>query len=154
MDEKELEALKHEYSEANNNLRHYSGLRFAIFSVYFAVAGGLISVAFGIVDAKLSNQASVSLMAKIGGLLVTIVFFMFEMRLELLVRHHQNVANTLERPLGYRQMSTRPQYRFLKTYYYTWGLFILLILFWIVVICKRTYPVLSSQPNQCMCEKK
>jgi hypothetical protein len=47
-----LENLRHEYSEVNNNLRHYSALRFAIFGVYFAVVGGVSSIAFGLVEIK------------------------------------------------------------------------------------------------------
>lgn len=41
------ESLRHEYSEVVQNFRHYSNLRFAIFTIFFAVIGGVGFVAFG-----------------------------------------------------------------------------------------------------------
>jgi hypothetical protein len=87
----ELENLRLEYSEVNNNRRHYSNLRFAVFSVYFAVLGGLVSVAFGIVEIKSPSQASIILGARIAGLLFTVIFFSFEILGELNLRHFRRV---------------------------------------------------------------
>jgi hypothetical protein len=41
------ESLRHEYTEVALNARHYSGLRFAVFTILFAVLGGVGFVAFG-----------------------------------------------------------------------------------------------------------
>jgi hypothetical protein len=131
--EQSLEGLRHEYSELNQNFRHYSALRFAILTVYFAVIAGLASVAFGITKVTLDifNQA-----AKLGGLFVTLVFFVFEVILERYLTHFSKVITQLEKSLGYSQLSSKPRSRFLKTRYATWGLFTLLALFWIYVVLR------------------
>lgn len=74
-EKKSLENLRAEYSEANTNRRHYSNLRFAVFSVYFAVLGGLSSVAFSVVEIKSPSPTSIVLGARIAGLLFTVISF-------------------------------------------------------------------------------
>ena len=54
--EHHFEELSLEYSEVNNNIRHYSALRFAIFTVYFAVIGGIVSIAFGFFENKTGKR--------------------------------------------------------------------------------------------------
>jgi len=41
------ESLRHEYTEVLQLIRHYSNLRFAIYTILFAAVGGLGFVAFG-----------------------------------------------------------------------------------------------------------
>lgn len=134
MNDKELEGLKHEYSEVNNYIRHYSALRFAVFTLYFGIIGGISSVAFGIVKIESSAPTILNISAKIGGLLITLVFFLFEYRLQLLVEHNYRVARKLESLLGYIQITERPKFPRLRTTYAIRGLYIMLILFWLVVI--------------------
>lgn len=126
-----LENLRHEYTEVNNNRRHYSNLRFAIFSVYFAVLGGLVSVAFGVVEIKSSSQGSAILVAKIAGLLFTVIFFSFDILCELNRRHFGEIAKELEDLLGYRQFKTKNTFR---SIYSSWAMYILLTLFWLASI--------------------
>lgn len=124
------EEMRHEYSELNQNFRHYSGLRFAIFTVFFAIIGGLASVAFG----ASQPVAGLSGIAKVGGLVVTVAFFMLEMILQRYLDHFMEVGRKLEKSLGYTQLSTRPSSPVLKTVYATWGLFILVLGFWMYAI--------------------
>src|SRR5918911_4054102 len=77
-----LEMLKLEYSEANSNIRHYSSLRFAILTVYFAVLGGLIAVAFGFFENKTENLLYLKLWGRIGGLITTYLFLVLELNCE------------------------------------------------------------------------
>lgn len=123
-------------TELNNNRRHYSTLRFAVFSVYFAVIGGLASIAFGIVTINAGGRINVSLWSKWGCLLVTLVFFWFEILGTLNLRHFIEVAERM--PTRYRIVTKRKKYRGLKGHYATWSLFVLLILFWIYVIIRDT----------------
>src|SRR5829696_8756100 len=77
-----VEKLKYEYVEVNSYLQHYSSLRFVIFSVYFAVMAGVISVAFGIIRFDVYNLNMITLSMRILGLLTTIAFLIYELRLE------------------------------------------------------------------------
>ena len=125
--ERTPEGLRQEYSEVNQNFRHSSALRFAILTVYFAVLGGLASVAFGVVNVTPSVVTS---LAKAGGLITTLAFFTFEWILERFLTHFAKVATQLEKALGYSQLSTKPKSRILRTRNAILGLFILLMIFW------------------------
>ena len=116
-------------TELNHNRRHYSALRFAIFSVYFAVAGGLSAIAFGIVEVKASDRSNIAFWAKLGGLLVTGVFYWLEVLCTLTIRHYSMLAEEL--PQRYKEISKRTRYRRLNAAYATWTMYILIILFWI-----------------------
>jgi hypothetical protein len=135
MDSKEFEGLKHEYTEANSYLRHYSSLRFVMFSVYFAVMAGVISLAFGIVNLETSSPYIIRLLIRMGGLLTTFVFSMYEYRLEYLIRHYQTLAKELEEKLGYSQMRRREQSN--VTFIATWILYASVFLFWLFVMVRK-----------------
>jgi hypothetical protein len=122
-----LEGLRQEYSELNQNFRHYSALRFAILTVFFAVTGGLASVAFGFAQ---NVPPTISFAAKIGGFLISIMFFMFEIILQSYLHHFGNTFRKLEKSLGYSHMSTRPHSRIIRTQNATYGFFICVIAFW------------------------
>ena len=127
-----LENLRLEYSEVNNNRRHYSNLRFAGLSVFFAVLGGIASVAFGIVDVKRA-PFNITIAARIAGLIFTWVFFSFEILCDLNVRYFGRVARILEYQLGYCQFRGR-RFRFPRAYCFTWGMYIILLGFWLYLI--------------------
>jgi hypothetical protein len=103
-----LESLKTEYAQVNENFRHFSTLRFAIFSAFFAVQAGLLTAAFGC--RKLAPNTD--LFAKVGGLLITFVFWGYQERNIRLIAHFMHVAVKLEHQLGYAQISTRPPAKF------------------------------------------
>jgi len=127
------ENLRLAYAEANNNLRHYSSLRFAVLSVFFAVLGGVVSVAFGIIEIKSPSPQSIFMWARIAGLIFTIVFFSIEILCHLNLDHFQRVANELEDQLGYHQLKTR-KFRFPRPFYFTWGMYSSLLIFWLISI--------------------
>ncbi len=128
------EDRKYLCTELNNNRRHYSNLRFAMFTVYFAVIGALSSVAFGIVSIGACEQVDLRLWSKLGGLLVTVVFFWFEILGTLNLRYFSEVANRM-RP-RYKMVTKRKRFRGLNAHYATWSLFILLIIFWAYVLIR------------------
>lgn len=131
------ENLRLAYSEAHNNRRHYSNLRFAVFSVFFAVLGGVVSVAFGIVEIKSPTSPDIVYWARIAGLLFTFIFFMFEILGELNLRHFGRVARELEDLLGYRQLKNKNFPYIPRAFYFTCGMYVLLLLFWIFSIYRR-----------------
>jgi hypothetical protein len=135
-EKRSLENLRLEYSEVNNNRRHYSNLRFAVLSVFFAVLGGLVSVAFGIVEIKSPTSPDIAFWARGAGLLITFVFFSFEIQCAGNLRHFRRVAIELETKLGYRQFRTRKSGRVPRAVYFTGVMYFLLITFWIFSICR------------------
>ncbi|MFZ5902097.1 MAG: hypothetical protein ACOYZ8_00910 [Chloroflexota bacterium] len=126
--------LSQEYVDASQNYRHYSNLRFAIFTIYFAVIAGIIVIAFNN-DNRFTPYAIQS--AKIGGLLITLVFWNYQERASMMTTHFAKVAKELEHSLGYNQYSTRPKTYFpiLEAKYITRILFTSLTVFWIYTIC-------------------
>lgn len=129
-----LENLRIEYIEANANRRHYSNLRFAMFTVFFAVTGAVVSVAFGLVKTDPPPSPNMVIGARIAGLFFTGVFFYLETLCDRNRRHFGLIAKELEEELGYRQFSTRdlPQSRNV-----TWAMYVILILFWLFSIFCR-----------------
>jgi hypothetical protein len=131
-----LENLRLEYSEVNNNRRHYSNLRFAILTVFFAVVGGVASVAFGIVEVKSPTSINIVLWSRFAGLVFTLTFFSFEVLCEFNISHFGHVAKDLEELLGYRQFKTRTGPYAKVTRSFIWGMYTLIIVFWIFSICR------------------
>ena len=98
------ESLRHEYTEVVQNIRHYSNLRFAILTIFFAVMAGVGFVAFG----KGQFDAHAAKIARVAGFFVTAVFWLWLERVAQHFAHYIKVAAELERHLGYTQFSTRP----------------------------------------------
>ena len=96
------ESLRHEYTEVVQNMRHYSNLRFAIFTIVFAVMGGIGFVAFG----KDQFDAHTALVARIAGIPFVVLFWLYEERTSFRFDACQSVAVNLERALGYTQISS------------------------------------------------
>lgn len=131
------ENLRHEYTQINEDIRHYSNLRFAIFTVYFAALGGLISVAFGLFEVKAGNPEQVMFWGRVGGLLVTLLFFYYEVRIQSFINHSFRRGRELEPLLGYKRISTRPSWGKFRSHHATIIFFLTLIVFWCVTILKK-----------------
>ena len=127
------EGLRQEYTEVNSYYRHYSALRFVMFSVYFAVTAGIASVAFGVVEIKSYGATAIIGMIRVGGLLVTIAFLMYEKRLEQVIDHYRDWVKKLAEELRYSEMNNRPNPRRL-TFRTTKALYWVMIVFWCVSV--------------------
>jgi hypothetical protein len=97
-----------EYTEVNSNIRHYSSLRFAILTVFFAATGGLASVAFNIFSVHVVNPSVVGLAARIAGFFVTLLFFQYELLVQSVLKHNRHVGAGLEKTMGLTQIRKRP----------------------------------------------
>lgn len=95
--ERSQESLRHEYTEAVQTIRHYSNLRFAVFSIFFAVMGGVGFVAFG----KGEFDPNAAEMARIAGVFVIVIFWLYEESLSEFFEHYIRVGLELEHALGY-----------------------------------------------------
>lgn len=127
-----IDGLKHEYTEVNHNIRHYSNLRFTIFAVYFAVLSGVVLVSIS------SNQIlpSAPKLVRALGLLITIFFWYYQERASQFYEHFADRGMELERLLGYQQITKRPRPN-LRIFYFTTvtrSFFLFLTLFWIYMI--------------------
>ena len=99
-----IDGARHEYEQVSENIRHYSNLRFAVFSVFVALMAGITYLAFSTESFTLSATP----FPKIGGLLFTLAFWCFDERITKMFEHFGAIADELEEILGYRQFHMRP----------------------------------------------
>jgi hypothetical protein len=143
-DKSYIENLKHEYSEVNNDIRNHSTLRFNIFTVYLAAFGGLASVAFGFFEFKYGTPNHLKLWGRLGGLLVTLLFFYYELRIQSLINHNLKVGKEIELLLGYRHIATRPPWGRHRSHNATNIFFLILIAFWLGMAIKMLITIATS----------
>jgi hypothetical protein len=91
------ESLRHEFTECTLYNRHHTNLRFVVFSIFFAVMGGVGFVAFS----KGQFHANAAVMARIAGVLVIALFWIYIERLSEMVNYYSGLRAELERALGY-----------------------------------------------------
>ena len=124
------EDLRHEYTEAVQTIRHYANLRFALFSIFFAVIGGVGIVAFG----KGQFDVQAALAARIAGFVVIAIFWNYIERLGRLFEHFISVTVEMERSLGYTQWTRRPRGRLFPGYVMFRLFFFLLTALWVYAV--------------------
>ena len=88
----------YEYNEACSSYKHYSGLRFAEFSVFSALLVAIAAASFNYLPQQPS--ATASLLLRFGGLFLTLIFWAMEARAGQLVDHYLNRAREIELLLG------------------------------------------------------
>ena len=91
------ESLRHEYTECTLYNRHHTNLRFVVFSIFFAVMGGVGFVAFS----KGQFHPDAAVMGRVAGALVIALFWLYIERLSELVNYYTGLRAELERTLGY-----------------------------------------------------
>lgn len=124
-----LDNIRKEYLDASQNFRHYSGLRFIIFTAYLAVIAGIGYVAL---NDEAKYPAYVVKLAKTGGLAITLAFWNYEERAYQLLKHFRDQAKKLEERLNYTQFRDMPINLFpiYEPMYFTRVLFFVITLFW------------------------
>lgn len=126
------EGLRHEYTEVLSEIRHYSNLRFAIFTLFFAVSGALLSAAFGLIEVKGDvTSRQLQSFVRFGGLLITCLFFLYELRIQALINHGFRAGVALESRLLYSYLSSRPSWRWYRSHHATIVFFVLLLGLWL-----------------------
>jgi hypothetical protein len=122
-----------EYGEAAQSYRHYSALRFAIFSIYVAVIAALGGAALGVVgDGKPESIGTRA--AAVGAWLVTALFWIFERACLMHRRYFVNVMKGLEPVLGYTSMTNLPRRAGVSPAGALTALFVVSLAFWSFVI--------------------
>lgn len=98
------EVLLVAYSELNANARHYSRLRFVLWSAFLAGSGGLFAVHLG------KDAGVLSSYLPFAGVAITLLFLLLELTVNSYVNHFQTRARALEVRLGiegWRDMKDR-----------------------------------------------
>lgn len=125
------EDTRAEYAEVGSYVRHYSNLRFAMLTVYFAVVGALGAIALGIASGH-ARTFDVGRVGAAGAALVTAVFFTFEVVCERYLNFFGEHLRKLETELGYSALTLRPRDRgFVQAA--TCVLYLASFIFWILV---------------------
>jgi hypothetical protein len=132
------EELRHEYTEACSDLRNHATLRFRVFTVYLAAIGGLASVAFGFLETTYLKAGTQQMWGRFGGLLVSLLFFYYEWRIQSLIDNNIRAIKELEILLKYNHFRGRDSWGLLRSHNATKAFFVIVIAFWIV----STYRVL------------
>jgi hypothetical protein len=117
-----------EYTEALLSLRHYSSLRFAIFSVFIAITAALVSVLFG-KDAIDAPRVRTALQAL--GLWTAFVFLWIEITLDGYVTAFGEKALAI---CPDSHLAGRPVARRMLIPFATASLHVAVILFWIAAL--------------------
>lgn len=129
-----LKGLRQEYTEINNNIRHYSALRFAVLTVHFAAFGGIASTAFNFFGAQTGDTESLKLGARIAGILVTELFNHYASLIEEALKINRERGMVLERLLGYEQITIRSQKGIVASKPMRQTFYRVLLLFWLIMI--------------------
>ena len=133
----DLDVVKYEYTEVNNYIRHYSTLRFSIFTVYLAALGGVTSVAFGFFELRYVNPDIMLFWGRASGLAVTLLFFYYELRIQSLINNNLKRANELEISLGCKINSKRPSWGIFRSHHATNLFFGILVVFWLLMLISK-----------------
>lgn len=142
---RDAEGLRNEYTQVNEFIRHYTTLRFAIMTVYLAAMGGLVSVAFGFFEIKSGNPEHIKLWGRLGGLLTTSLFFIYEARIQSLINFRLELGKKLEDKLvGYTHLKSRPSWGRFRTHHFTIAFYLLLTIFWVAMTANKLIQILSS----------
>ncbi len=133
MDEKDnLENLRCEYLQVNQNYRHFSKRRLAAVGFYFLVFLVITLFFFQILQAT-GNSDKQRTSSRLMGFFFTSMFLSFDIFCELNLRQLQKIAIRLEDALGLQQFKeiSLPQRAWL--HYIIWGMYGIFFFFCLVV---------------------
>jgi hypothetical protein len=133
--------LRQEYTEVNQNLRHYGNMRFGQLTIFIALTGGLVVL----VLTKLNpiSQQKLKIPFEFLGIFISLMFWRIEYSSTRKWIGFKERANELEIKLDYKQLreSPRPGYwnatRAIKLLYWS------IIAFWIIAFVYHTVLWLS-----------
>lgn len=126
---------KDEYKDVSANMRQYGNMRFAQLTLFIVLTAGLMTVLF---TSDLPSTSLVGLVLKIGGLIVTVVFWIMEERATDHWHHFSRCAVELEKQLGYQQYSTRPARTVVSATNAVRALYFFVFLFWVATLIWHT----------------
>ena len=117
-----------EFNEISESIRHYSNLRFAVLTLFFAFAGACISFVYGEHPPK---QQFAIVATQLAGIIGSLVLWFFEYRIQNEFTHLERRAATVEKELGYDVYGRRTRFR-VRMFWLTSFFFAGVILFWCI----------------------
>ena len=117
-----------EFNEISDSIRHYSNLRFAVLTLFFAFAGAGISFLYGEHPPK---QSFAIIGTQLAGIVGSLILWFFEYRIQDEFLHLERRAATVEKELGYDVYRRRTRFR-IRMFWLTSIFFGGVILFWCI----------------------
>lgn len=116
-----------EYTTLLENMRHYHNHRFKQLTLWSAITAVLATTAYG----KNAISEMFLVIVKLLGIVVSLSFYIMDLRVVDHWRHFYRRAIQLESFFGFEQFATRPKRRLLSSTNATRFLYLFVILFWI-----------------------
>ena len=118
-----------EYTEVNNNLRHYSNLRFAQLTIFLALTGGLIAITF---SKDISNKLKTLFEAT--GIFISLMFLLIEESATHKWKSFKKRGIELEKDLEFSQLINFPSSGLFSATAATRMLYAGVIFFWLIAL--------------------
>lgn len=116
-----------EYTTLLENMRHYHDHRFKQLTLWSAITAVLVTTAYG----KIAITDKLIFIVKLLGIVVSVSFFIMDLRVVDHWRHFFQRVKQLESFLGFEQFLTRPKRRLFSSTYATRLLYLFIMIFWI-----------------------
>lgn len=126
---------KDEYKDVSSNMRQYGNMRFSQLTLFIALTAGLLT---GLFTSNPPLSFLVRSVLKIGGLIITVVFWIMEKRAAGYWHHFSRCAVDLEKQLGYKQYSTLPARTIVTATNAVCVLYFFMFLFWVITLIWHT----------------
>ena len=123
---------KDEYLDASNNMRQFGNIRFAQLTLFFGLTAGIMAILFQ--NTSVLPFARTAL--KVGGLAITLLFWVMDQRAMDYWNHFRKRAIELEDVLGFKQYRASPAIKRLNTTNAVRARFLLLAAFWIIALIR------------------
>lgn len=124
--------LIHEYQECNNNLRHYSNMRFAEFTIFFVINAVLLNLLSG--GQKPPEPWLHPILCIIGLFFAVALFIMNKRRVSLWVSLYKRAVE-IEEILDYAQHKKRPKKGIFTNRNAAAAIYTFFGLLWILIAC-------------------
>jgi len=121
---------KDEYIDTGENMRQFGNIRFAQMTLFIGMTAGILAGLFQ--SPALSDMARIAL--KIGGGIVTLLFWVMDSRAMAYWNHFRERAIELEKILGFQQYTKSPATRFLSATNAIRLLYLVILFFWVVAL--------------------
>jgi hypothetical protein len=125
------DAIKAEYFDLSENLRHWGNLRFHSLTVFIAVMGGLFAL---LSQSGLIISSIMLIVLKFMGVVIVIIFWIMDERIFLYWSSGIERIRLLEKELDFRQFSNFPHRGFITSRNAVRLLFMVFCVFWIFFI--------------------
>jgi hypothetical protein len=123
-----------EYREVGENMRYWGNMRFVSMTVFIAIMAGLITALFQWGRAAGGTVTTAQISIRLGGVLVTLLFWVMDERFLTHFIHFLRRGVALEKELGFQQYSTSPPRGIFTARNAGRLLYLMFLSFWIITL--------------------